>query len=73
MREDRFPSGRKEEKVSGFEEGTYELADAQVLENVLEYGVGLDVVVGQPAMDKGVVLIVVEAVADRLIKQKENC
>jgi hypothetical protein len=61
------------EKVSRFEEGTYELTDAKVLENVLEYRVGLDVVVGQLTMDRGMVLIVVEAVADRLIKQKENC
>lgn len=39
-------------------------ADAQVLENVLENGVRLDVVVRQPSMDEGVVLIVIEAVAD---------
>jgi hypothetical protein len=47
------------------EEIAYEFADAQVLENVLENRVGLDVVVGQPSMDEGVVLIVIEAVADR--------
>lgn len=53
------------------EEIAYEFADAQVLENVLENRVGLDVVVGQPAMDEGVVLIVIEAVADRLENPKE--
>ena len=34
--------------------GTYELAHAHVLENLLEDGVGLDVVVGQSSMDKAV-------------------
>jgi hypothetical protein len=53
------------------EEIAYEFADAQVLENVLENRVGLDVVVGQPSMDEGVVLIVIEAVADRLENPKE--
>jgi len=53
------------------EEDAYEFADAQVLENVLENRVGLDVVVRQPSMDEGVVLIVIEAVADRLGNPKE--
>jgi hypothetical protein len=56
--------------ISGTE--TYELADAHVLENVLEFGVGLDVVVGQPSMDKAVVLIVIEVVADRLKIPKQG-
>jgi len=51
--------------------GEYEFADAQVLENVLENGVRLDVVVRQPSMDEGVVLIVIEAVADGLGNPKE--
>ena len=56
----------KEEKFVSPEDDAYEFADAQVLENVLENGVRLDVVVRQPSMDEGVVLIVIEAVADRL-------
>jgi hypothetical protein len=38
---------------------------------VLQNRVGLDVIVGKPAMDEGVVLIVVETVADRLENPKE--
>jgi hypothetical protein len=53
------------------EEDAYEFADAQVLENVLENRVRLDVVVGQPSMDEGVVLVVIEAVTDRLGNPKE--
>jgi hypothetical protein len=53
------------------EDDAYEFADAQVLENVLENGVRLDVVVRQPSMDEGVVLIVIEAVADGLGNPKE--
>jgi len=60
------PSCLEEERFVSSEEGAYEFADAQVLENVLENRVGLDVVVRQPSMDEGVVLIVIEAVADRL-------
>lgn len=38
---------------------------------MLQNRVGLDVIVGKPAMDEGVVLIVVETVADRLENPKE--
>jgi hypothetical protein len=61
----------KEEKFVSPEDDAYEFADAQVLENVLENGVRLDVVVRQPSMDEGVVLIVIEAVADGLGNPKE--
>jgi hypothetical protein len=55
-----------------FSKGTYKLADAHVLENVLEFRVGLDVVVGKPSMDEAVVLVVIEVVADRLKITKQG-